>query len=100
MPDLHRHSRLTGDGECLVERVADPLRLAPDVTRVDPAVLRRHPGEGDQLRSAGEASWLVDQAGRDAERTLPHRRLHQLLHPRQLLLVGLYVLEAEDDPAY
>ncbi len=100
VPHLDRDLRLARDGEGLVERLADLLRLAADVARVEAVVARGHFRQRDQLRRLGEAARLVDEAGRDAERALLHRSLDQRLHPGQLLFVGLHVLHPQHGAAH
>ncbi len=100
VPDLHRHRRLARDGERLVQRLVDLLRLAADVARVEAVVPGRHLGERDQLRRPGEAARLVDEPGGDAERALQHGLFHQLLHPGELGGVRLHVGEAEHHAAH
>src|SRR6266850_5701047 len=95
VPDLHRDRGGPGDREGLVQRSEDPGSLAAQVGSVEAHVLRGHLRERDQLVRLREGARLVDETRRETERPLLHRFLDELLHPRELLRVGLRVAEAE-----
>src|SRR4029453_19514227 len=63
---------------------------------VDATTVTHHVGECHQLRCITIAPWRIDEARRDAERSVLHGLAYQTLHLQQLSGTRWAVLEAHD----
>ena len=84
--DVDRQPRLLADRQDLVDRPEQSLPFVADVAGVNPAVLRNHACQRDQLGGLGESARQVDQAGGHPPGAGLHALFNQHLHPLELLL--------------
>ena len=94
-----RHSGFLADLDGFCYRLHDFLAFAPNVARVDPAVLGCGFCELDQFGRSGKTRRWIDERGRHAHRAGAHRLFHHRLHTRELFGVGRPVFAPEHGDA-
>src|SRR5262249_50655059 len=96
MRDLHRNTGLFANAQGLSNRRLQSSALATHMGGVDAATVTHYLGECHQLRGITIAPRRIDEARRDAKRTILHGLSYQTLHLQQLSGTGQTVLEAHD----